>query len=65
MIEKRLKEIGVFNVAKKINVSPQRVSNWIRRKSYPIEYIKPLSKILNMKVEEFLKEYIKEKKETK
>jgi len=56
MIEKRIKDIGVFNVARELNVTPQRVSNWIRRKSYPIPYIRPLSKILKIRVEDFLRE---------
>ena len=55
-IEKKIRDKGIFKVAKELNVSPQRVTNWIRRKSYPLQFIRPLSKILNMKIEEFLGE---------
>ena len=55
-IEKRIRDKGIFKVAKELNVSPQRVSNWIRRKSYPVRYIRPLSKILKIKTEKFLEE---------
>ena len=55
-IEKKIRDKGIFKVAKELNVSPQRVTNWIRRKSYPLQFIRPLSKILNMKIEEFLEE---------
>ena len=55
-IEKRIRDEGIFKVARELKVSPQRVSNWIRRKSYPLKFIRPLSKILKMKTEDFLKE---------
>ena len=55
-IEKRIRDKGMCDIARKLNVTPQRISNWIRRKSYPVKYIRPLSKILEINIDNFLKE---------
>jgi len=36
-------------IAKKLEVAPQVVSNWKRRKKIPTKAIKPLAKILKVK----------------
>ncbi len=56
MIESRIKEIGLFKVARYLGVTPQRLSNWIRRKSYPASHLKKLSEILKIEPDMLLEE---------
>jgi energy-converting hydrogenase A subunit M len=63
MIEEKIREKGLFNVAKELGVKPQRVSNWIRRKSYPKEFFKPLAKALDMNLEDFVDEVVRKENE--
>ena len=62
MLENKIKQIGLFKTAKALNITPQRLHNWIRRKSYPVNFIRPLAKVLNMSVEDLLKEVEKDKR---
>jgi DNA-binding phage protein len=55
MVGEMIRKKGLFNVAKKLNISPQRLNNWIRRKSYPTLYIRALSEILEIDTNELLK----------
>ena len=61
LIEELIKQKGLFKTAEKIGVTPQRLRNWITRKSYPTLYIKPLALALNLTVEELLEMIEKEK----
>jgi len=62
MIGEKIRQKGLYKVANELGVKPQRVSNWISRKSYPKEFLIPLSQILNIPLEELLKEALKGKK---
>ena len=48
------KKGGLTKISKEIGVKPQRLNNWIARKSYPTKFIKKLAKALNITVEELL-----------
>ena len=48
------KKGGLTKISKEVGVKPQRLNNWIARKSYPTKFIKKLAKALNITVEELL-----------
>ena len=57
--EKELEQLvkkkgGLTKISKEVGVKPQRLNNWIARKSYPTKFIKKLAKALNITVEELL-----------
>jgi transcriptional regulator with XRE-family HTH domain len=60
MIEEKIKKKGLFKISNELGVKPQRVSNWMRRKSYPKKFLKPLAKVLNMEIEKLIDEVVKE-----
>jgi len=62
MIEEKIRQKGIYRIANELGVKPQRVSNWISRKSYPKEFLIPLAQVLDMSLEELLKEMLKGKK---
>lgn len=46
------KEIKTADFARGINATPQQVCNWFDRGNIPKNFIAPISKYLNMKLEE-------------
>jgi len=50
---------GLYEVSSKLGVKPQRVCNWIARNSYPAKFLKPLSQILEISLDEMLDKIFK------
>lgn len=50
----RSSEMMQKEIAYKLGVSPQRLNNWLRRGKVDVEFLLPLSKILNVRADKLL-----------